>query len=91
MLEALQGSNAGRTAVVKSASPQGRFYGEGNALSAAGVPTIGYIPLPQYLLAGPANGCIERLDAELMHNQIQVFAKVIRKMDATPAAELKMA
>jgi len=91
MLEALQGSNAGRTAVVKSASPQGRFYGEGNALSAAGVPTIGYIPLPQYLLAGPANGCIERLDAELMHNQIQVFAKVIRKMDATPAADLKTA
>jgi len=53
------------------------------------VPTIGYIPQPNYLLAGPANGCIEKLSAELMHSQIQVFARLIHKIDATPTAQLK--
>jgi hypothetical protein len=89
MLESLEGSGAGRTAVVKSASPEGRFFGEGNALWAAGIPTIGYIPLPNYLLAGPANGCIEKLNGELLHRQIQVFAKVLGKMDAMTVAQLK--
>jgi hypothetical protein len=89
MKDALEGSNAGRTAVVKSASPEGRFFGEGNALWGAGIPTIGYIPLPNYLLAGPANGCIEKLNAELLHRQVQVFAKVLVKMDSLSAAELK--
>ena len=89
MMEALDGVNAGRTAVVKSASPEGRFFGEGNALWAAGIPTIGYIPLPNYLLAGPANGCIEKLNAELLHRQVQVFAKVLLKMDSLSAAEMK--
>jgi hypothetical protein len=41
-------------------------------------------------LAGPANGCIEKLSAERMHTKIEVFAKVIHKMDATmTAAELQ--
>jgi hypothetical protein len=41
------------------------------------------------LLAGPADGCIEKLNADLMHSQIQVFAKLIHKIDAMPAGQLK--
>src|SRR5262249_4007929 len=63
-----------RAAVVNPVN--GGFLGEGSSLSRAGVPTIGYIPQPNYLLAGPANGCIEKLSAELMHSQIEVFARL---------------
>lgn len=66
-----------------------RLVGEGGSLSRAGVPTIGYIPQPNYLLAGPANGCIEKLSPELLHSQIQVFAKVIHTIDGMTAAALK--
>jgi len=61
----------------------GGWLGEESALSRAGVPTIGYIPQPNYLLAGPADGCIDKLSAELMHSQIQVFAKLIHAIDRT--------
>ena len=67
----------------------GGFLGEGAGLSRAGIPTIGYIPQPNYLLAGPADGCIEKLNADLMHSQIQVFARLIHKIDAMPAGQLK--
>jgi hypothetical protein len=53
------------------------------------VPTIGYIPLPEYLLAAPTNGCIDKLSPTLMHSQIEVFAKVIHKMDTMSAAQLR--
>ncbi len=85
LIEALQGSHD-RAGVVNPVG--GGFLGEGSSLSRAGVPTIGYIPQPNYLLAGPGNGCIEKLSAELMHSQIQVFAKLIHRIDAMSAAQL---
>jgi len=86
LLTALHGSRD-RAGVVNPVN--GGFLGEGNSLSRAGIPTIGYIPQPNYLLAGPANGCIEKLSAELMHSQIEVFAKLVHQIDATAAQELK--
>ena len=86
LIDALQGSRD-RAGVVNPVG--GGFLGEGSSLSRAGVPTIGYIPQPNYLLAGPANGCIEKLSADLMYSQIQVFARLIHKIDAMPAAQLK--
>ena len=86
--EALKESDDRRVVTVKP-TPNGPFFGEGSALSAAGIPTIGYIPIPNYLLAGPPNCCIDKLSAELMHNEIEVFAKVIHRMDTMTAAELK--
>ena len=87
LVEALEGSADRKTAVVNPVL--GGWLGEGGSLARAGVPTIGYIPQPNYLLAGPANGCIEKLSAERLHSEIEVFAKVIHKMDTVPAAELK--
>jgi hypothetical protein len=86
LVEALQGSRD-RAGVVNPVG--GGFLGEGSSLSRAGVPTIGYIPQPNYLLAGPANGCIEKLSPELMHSQIQVFAKLIHRIDTMSAKDLK--
>ncbi|HTS47385.1 MAG TPA: hypothetical protein VMH05_05545 [Bryobacteraceae bacterium] len=86
LVEALQGSGDKKTAVVNPV--HGGWLGEGGGLARAGVPTIGYIPQPNYLLAGPANGCIEKLSPERLHAEIEVFAKVIHKMDSMSAAEL---
>jgi hypothetical protein len=86
IVQALRGSRD-RAGVVNPVA--GGFLGEGGGLSRLGIPTIGYIPQPNYLLAGPANGCIEKLSAELMHSQIEVFAKVLHRVDGLSAAELK--
>jgi hypothetical protein len=90
MADRLLGSLAGsrdRAGVVNPVN--GGFLGEGSSLSRAGIPTIGYIPQPNYLLAGPANGCIEKLSASLMHSQIEMFAKLVHQIDAASAQELK--
>jgi hypothetical protein len=87
MLDSLKGSVVHNAAVCNPV--KGGFLGEGSALSRAGIPTIGYMPMPSYLLAGPKDGCIEKLSSPLMHSQIQVFAKVLHKMQSTSAADLK--
>ena len=86
LVDAVQGSRD-RAGVVNPV--KGGFLGEGSSLSRAGIPTIGYIPQPNYLLAGPADGCIEKLSPELMHSQIEVFAKLVHKINSLTAAELK--
>src|SRR5262245_2111655 len=86
MIESLDGS-LDRAGVVNPVN--GGFLGEGSGLSRAGVPTIGYIPQPNYLLAGPPDGCIEKLNADLMHSQIQMFARLVHRIDAAPVSQLK--
>jgi hypothetical protein len=86
LVESLDGSQD-RAGVVNPVN--GGFLGEGSGLSRAGVPTIGYIPQPNYLLAGPADGCIEKLNPDLMHSQIQMFARLVHRIDAAPASQLK--
>jgi len=89
LIDAVQGTESRRTGVVNPV--QGGFLGEGSALSRAGIPTIGYIPQPNYLLAGPADGCIDKLSRRLLHAQIQVFAKTLHTIDALSAPDLKKA
>jgi hypothetical protein len=88
MLDGLRGTGDQRAAVVIP-TQQGGFNGEGGTLSRAGIPTIGYIPIPSYLLAGPQNGCIEKLSPTFMHEQIEVLARVVHMMDRMLATELK--
>jgi hypothetical protein len=86
LVTALEGSRD-RAAAVNPVN--GGWLGEGSSLSRAGIPTIGYIPQPNYLLAGPADGCIDKLSAELMYSQIQVFVKLIHAIDRMDRAALK--
>jgi hypothetical protein len=88
MLDSWQGSGDKRAAVIIP-TPRGGFNGEGGALSRAGIPTIGYIPIPSYLLIGTEDGCIDKLSKPFLHEQLQVLTKVVHKMDAMSAAELK--
>jgi len=38
---------------------------------------------------GPADGCIEKLSPELLHSQIQVFAKLLHAIGTMTAGQLK--
>jgi hypothetical protein len=87
MVDALQAMGSSRVAVVNPA--KGGFFGEGGGLAALGIPSVGFIPDPAYLLAAPANGCIEKLSPELIHAELQAFAKALHKMDSMSAAELR--
>jgi hypothetical protein len=90
LLESLKGSSICNVGVLNPINPSGgHFFGEGGALYRAGIPTIGYIPVPSYLLAGPQNCCIEKLSPERLHAEIEVFAKTIHRLDGMSAAELK--
>lgn len=62
------------------------FFGEGRPLARAGVPTLGFLPAPSYLLASPPSGDLEKLDPDLMHGQIAMLAALLDRLDAhTPA------
>ena len=74
---------------VQPGEVNGGWLGDGGGLSRAGIPTIGYIPQPNYLCAGPENCEIEKLSGELMHSQIGVFAKVLHGVNRLSAAQLK--
>jgi hypothetical protein len=47
------------------------------------------IAQPNYLLAGTADGCIEKLDPALLHSQIQVLAKLLHVIETMDAGQLK--
>ena len=88
-MEALKGkSEVHNTGVVNPLHDNG-WFGVGTPFGLAGIPTIQYIPQPNYLLAGPPNGCIDKLDSDLLYSQVQFFAKILHKINYMSAADLK--
>ena len=67
----------------------GAFLGEGGGFHAAGVPTIGFLPSPQYLCAMAADGEISKLDPGIFHDQLQLSARCLVAMQSASAAALK--
>ena len=84
LLEALRRSRDTRVALTN-----GLFLGLGNAFYQAGIPQIGHIPVPNYLLAAPPNGYLEKFNPEHMYAQIKLFADVLHTMDNMSRAELR--
>ncbi|HEY1929144.1 MAG TPA: hypothetical protein VGG92_16890 [Caulobacteraceae bacterium] len=78
-------SSTDRAAVLSG----GAFLGEGGGFHAAGVPTIGFLPAPQYLCAMADDGEISKLDPAIFHDQLQLSAKCLLSMQSTRAADLK--
>ena len=74
-----------RTAVLR---PPVQF-GVGGAFQAAGVPQIGAIAGPEYLLTINDSGDMEKLDAALAARQIAWLADLATRLDAVPAADLR--
>jgi hypothetical protein len=64
-------------------------FGVGAAFQEAGVPQIGAIAGPEYLLTVARNGDIDKLDANLAARQIAWIADLATRLDKLPAAELR--
>jgi hypothetical protein len=67
----------------------GVFLGEGGGFHAIGVPTIGYLPVPQYLCAMAADGEISKLDSTHFYSQVVVTVKCLLAMQQATADQLK--
>jgi hypothetical protein len=66
----------------------GLFSGEGGAFHAAEIPAIGYIPVPQYLVAIAEDGEISKLDPRRFHDQVGFAVECLLAMQATSATLL---
>jgi hypothetical protein len=64
-----------------------RYFGEGEPLYKAGIPTISLVPAPGYLCAVSDSGFIERIDKQLLYEQIQMFACIAGKILYSPSNE----
>jgi hypothetical protein len=64
-------------------------FGVGAAFQTAGVPQIGAIAGPEYLLTVSDNGDLDKLDAGLAARQIAWLADLARQLDGVPAADLR--
>jgi hypothetical protein len=88
LLEIFNDSTAGafdRTVLLSG----GAFLGEGGGFHAVGVPTIGYIPVPQYLCAVAPDGEISKLDSQHFHDQVALTVKCLLAMQQATAAQLQ--
>lgn len=64
------------------------YFGEGQPLFQEGVPTLSLITLPDYMCAAAPGGGIEKIDRQLLCEQIATFTKAIAALDKTPAEQL---
>jgi hypothetical protein len=64
-------------------------FGVGAAFQSAGVPQIGAIAGPEYLLTVSRYGDIDKLDPNLAARQIAWIADLAARLDKIPAAELR--
>jgi hypothetical protein len=64
-------------------------FGVGAAFQSEGVPQIGAIAGPEYLVTVSDNGDLDKLDEALAARQIAWLADLVRQIDAVAAADLR--
>lgn len=67
----------------------GLQFGIGGAFQAAGVPQIGFLAGPNYLVSITENGHMDKLDADLAARQVRWTADMVRRIDGMSLAELR--
>ncbi|WP_320672134.1 hypothetical protein [Patulibacter defluvii] len=67
----------------------GLQFGIGGAFQTAGVPQVGFLAGPNYLVSITENGHMDKLDAELAARQVRWTADMIRRIDRMSLAELR--
>ena len=83
--EAVIAHSLPRTALMR---PPAQF-GVGGAFQSYGIPQIGAIAGPYYLLTISDNGDMDKLDPSLAASQIAFLADLAKRLDPIPAAELR--
>lgn len=64
------------------------YFGEGQLLYQAGIPTISLVPGLDYLCKETLNGDIDKLNPVLMKEQIDTFFELLLELDRTPVQQL---
>lgn len=64
-------------------------FGVGADFQSAGVPQIGAIAGPEYLITVAANGDMDKLDEELAARQIAWIADIVERLEQVSAEELR--
>ena len=86
-LKAVNGTDAKNTFAFK---PQASYPGEGAAFFRAGIPTISYIPIPQYLFVEPVKGgAIDKLDKRRLHGEVVTFTRCVAALDKMTLSEIR--
>jgi len=85
-LQAVEGRTKVRSVTLRPKSTV--YFGEGQPLYKAGIPTVSLIPAPDYLCATGEAGGLDKLDAGFMHEQIASFVKLALAIDDTPTEAL---
>ncbi|HLJ50502.1 MAG TPA: hypothetical protein VKU01_31030 [Bryobacteraceae bacterium] len=86
-LKAAQGTEARNIFAFK---PEGSYPGEGAAFYRAGIPTISYIPTPQYLFVEPVKGgAIDKLDKHRLHGEVVTLARCVAALDKMTVEEIR--
>ncbi|MFE4710310.1 hypothetical protein ACFRAM_05495 [Paenibacillus sp. NPDC056722] len=63
-------------------------FGESQPLFEAGIPLLGFIPMPDYLLTDSENREMDKFDVKLMHEQIVSLLKAVKLVDGTETTKL---
>ncbi|TVX91530.1 Zn-dependent exopeptidase M28 [Cohnella terricola] len=85
-LKAVEEKSRTRTVVLRG---HNRFqFGESQPLFEAGIPVIGFIPMPDYLLVDRESREMDKFDVKLMREQIVSLLKAVKLVDATETDEL---
>ncbi len=85
-LECLEGRKHCKTLTLKPKNLV--HFGEGQPMFKAGIPTIALVPGPDYLCTNSPNGDIDKVNYELMMEQIETFKKIIERLDKMPVDDI---
>ena len=58
-----------------------RYTGESGGVIEAGIPCIGIMPVPSYLLKDSRHGSLEKIDPRHFRAQLENFTRMLRRMD----------
>lgn len=64
------------------------YFGEGGAFHRAGIGTVGYIPLPNYLIACGPGDHLDKFDEDRMHAEVRALTRLVRRLDGCSSEEL---
>jgi hypothetical protein len=84
MLKAFEGTAAEPVAVVNA-----RVAGLPYPLAAAGVPTVGYVAVGDFIMSAPPDGHLDKLSKTRLHGEVTAFARAVAMIDGASPAALK--
>jgi hypothetical protein len=86
LLDSAKGTKATRTA---SLTPKtGQIFGVGAPFLQAGVPLIGYITGPWYMLTAPRGGEVRKLNRDRFYGQLQMLTRCVSAVDGRTRKQL---